>query len=135
MRKLPLLRKLTPAPCPKEMPFYFLRQVNCGGTPRKIKKHFFTPIAFLAFALNLPAQAENFQENIQEKLNDRILQQPFDVPDEAAHREMLDEATEEAKPARSKTKDRYYRYWFNGYYYPYPNSYYGFPTFRPKLGL
>ena len=133
MRVLPLPGRLKDFPHP-EKPFSY-PLIQFGKLRHSIKKFSFIPAVFLAFSLSFPAQAENFPDNAQKKLNEQILNQPFNVPDETNQRETLEKATEEAKPGRSKTKDRYYRYWFNGYYYPYPNSYYGFPTFQPGLGL
>jgi hypothetical protein len=75
--------------------------------------------------------ADSYNADMQSRLNEQVLAQPFNVQDDAKLSKSLDDATERGKPSKSKTQDGYYRYLFNGYYYPnrylYNGSYYPHP--------
>ncbi len=75
------------------------------------------------------ALAEDDRAKAQKQLNEQVLTRPFQTPSDATQNSDLKESDEQTKPNRSRTRDSYYRYWYNGYYYPYPYSYYGFPRF------
>jgi hypothetical protein len=66
---------------------------------------------------------------LQRKLNEQVLSEPLHIPDDSVLEQTLDHATEGAKPFKSKKKDSYYRYYYNGYYYPHPYWYYGYPGY------
>lgn len=73
----------------------------------------------------------DYQSDMQDRLNEQVLAKPFSVQDDATLSKSLDEATERGKPSKSKTQDGYYRYFYNGYYYPnrywYNGAYYPHP--------
>ena len=75
--------------------------------------------------------AGSSREELQKSLNDQVLAQPYSVQDDATLSKSLDDATERGKPSKSKTQDGYYRYFYNGYYYPnrywYNGAYYPHP--------
>lgn len=77
------------------------------------------------------AIADKYQDELQNRLNEQVLSQPSNIPDDATLDKSLNEATEGGKPSKSKTQDSYYRYLYNGYYYPnrywYNGSYYPHP--------
>ncbi|MEQ1558228.1 MAG: hypothetical protein ABL933_04730 [Methyloglobulus sp.] len=75
------------------------------------------------------AFADRSQQDIQNQLNQQVLSQSFNVQDDATLTKSVDEATERGKPTKSKAKDNYYRYWYNGFYYPHPYSYYGYSRY------
>lgn len=85
----------------------------------------------VCLSLSSMAFADKYQDEMQNRLNEQVLSRPFNVQDEATLNKSLDEATERGKPSKSKTQDGYYRYLFNGYYYPhrywYNGSYYPHP--------
>lgn len=73
--------------------------------------------------------ADKYKAEMQNSLNAQVMGKPFDVPDDATLSKSLNEATERGKPTKSKSKDNYYRYWYNGFYYPHPYTYYGYPRY------
>ncbi len=96
------------------------------------KRNCWVILAFLGLTMPIQIYAETDRHKMQEKLNEQILTKPFQSPSEATQNNTHQEIKEEGRPARSQTRDNYYRYWYNGYYYPYPFSYYGFPKFWYK---
>jgi hypothetical protein len=78
--------------------------------------YLFVSAIWLYFSGN--ALADKYQDEMQNKLNGEVLSKPFNVPDDATLSKSNDEATERGKPTKSKTQDGYYRYLYNGYYYP-----------------
>ncbi len=72
------------------------------------------------------AFADRYQDEMQKRLNEQVLSKPFNVQDDATLSKSLDEATERGKPSKSKAKDGYYRYYYNGYYYPHRYLYNGY---------
>jgi hypothetical protein len=75
--------------------------------------------------------ADMSKSELQNRLNEQVLSQPYSVQDDATLSKSLDEATERGKPSKSKTQTGYYRYFYNGYYYPnrywYNGAYYPHP--------
>jgi hypothetical protein len=59
------------------------------------------------------------QPEVQNRLNQQVLSQPFEVADDATLTKSLSDATERGKPTKSETKTGQYQYFHNGYYYPY----------------
>lgn len=88
------------------------------------KKIAFIGLFTLSLALSCQAFARNSKEEMQQRLNEEVLSKPFGVSDEATLSKSLNDATERGKPTKSEKKDNYYRYWYNGYYYPHPYSWY-----------
>lgn len=84
----------------------------------------FTCVSVACLSLSSNAFADNYQEDMQARLNEQVLSKPFNVQDDATLSKSLDDATERGKPTKSKTQDGYYRYQYNGYYYPHPYSWY-----------
>lgn len=80
-----------------------------------------TPI--IGLIINTMAFAES-DADIQNRLNDQVLAQPFHTQDDATLSKSLEEAKERGVPTKSKVRDVYHPYLYNGFYYPHPYSYY-----------
>lgn len=93
------------------------------------KNCFHLCVAMLCSAQSWQVFAQDTKADIQKRLNEQVLSQPMNMPDDDTLNKSLDAATERGKPSKSKTKDGYYRYWYNGYYYPHPYWYYGYPRY------
>jgi hypothetical protein len=98
----------------------------------KLRNNFvYICITVVFFSLNSLAVAENDMAEMQNRLNEQVLSKQFSVQDDASLSKSLDDATERGKPSKSKTQDGYYRYLYNGYYYPhrylYNGAYYPHP--------
>jgi hypothetical protein len=91
----------------------------------------FICVSVVCLSLSSYVFADNYQDDMQARLNEQVLSKPFNVQDDATLSKSLDDATERGKPSKSKTQDGYYRYQYNGYYYPhqylYNGSYYPHP--------
>lgn len=72
---------------------------------------------------------DDYQAEMQNRLNQEVLSKSFNVQDDATLTKSDNEATERGKPTKSKTQDSYYRYRYNGFYYPHPYSYYGYSRY------
>lgn len=98
----------------------------------KLHKNFIsTGISVICITLSGVSFADKYQAEMQNRLNEEVLSKSFDVQDDATLTKSLDEATERGKPTKSKTQNGYYRYLYNGYYYPnrylYNGAYYPHP--------
>jgi hypothetical protein len=107
-------------------------QLNIRGNTMKLRNNFvYICITVVFFSLNSLAVAENDMAEMQNRLNEQVLSKQFSVQDDASLSKSLDDATERGKPSKSKTQDGYYRYLYNGYYYPhrylYNGAYYPHP--------
>ncbi len=78
----------------------------------------------LALGLSSPVYSQSERDELQQRLNAEVLSKPFNTADDATLTKSLNEATERGKPTKSEVKNNYYRYWYNGYYYPHPYSWY-----------
>lgn len=78
----------------------------------------------ITLVLGSPCYAQSERDAMQQRLNAEVLSKPFNTADDATLTKSLNEATERGKPTKSEVKDNYYRYWYNGYYYPHPYSWY-----------
>ncbi len=91
----------------------------------KLKNKFlYLCVVIIGLGLSTIVSAGNSNEEIQNRLNEQVLAQPFNVQDDAALSKSLEEAKERGTPTKSKVKDTYHPYLYNGYYYPHPYSYY-----------
>jgi len=85
----------------------------------KLRKNFvYTCVSVIFISLSSHALADKYQAEMQNRLNEGVLSKPFNVQDDATLTKSDNEATERGKPTKSKTQDGYYRYLYNGYYYP-----------------
>ena len=78
----------------------------------------------LSFGSQVWARGDSYQADMQQRLNEQVLSKDFSVADDATLSKALDDATERGKPTKSKAQTGYYRYWYNGYYWPHPYSWY-----------
>jgi hypothetical protein len=90
------------------------------------KKIIFSWVSVVFISFSCLALADSDLEEMQKRLNGEVLSKQFSVPDEATLTKSNNEATERGKPSKSKTQDGYYRYFYNGYYYPNRYFYNGF---------
>lgn len=81
-------------------------------------------IAITSLCFSSMAFARDDNDAIQNQLNQQVLNQPFNVADDATLSKSLEEAKERGTPTKSKVKDVYHPYLYNGYWYPHPYSYY-----------
>jgi hypothetical protein len=88
------------------------------------KKIVFMGVLIVGLSLSSQVFARSSQEEMQQRLNEEVLSKQFNVADDSTLSKSLDEATERGKPTKSEKKNNYYRYWYNGYYYPHPYSWY-----------